>query len=198
MLDHLSPLSLKQIFGTLCQSNITEDTSSSSSSTSSRHYLFPQVEVVLDSPSINRYLLANPRSFLSHPELAKQYGCDLTLLQHATDYFTLLRQLPVIYIADIHSELGSLGLQLNKQVDDLVIGDLYPSLRALRNRPIYLGGVNKKGSSFMMVHQKAGFPDNRAWRILPGHNDFRLFFSPDVAMANELVSTKDAKVEDFK
>lgn len=39
---------------------------------------------------------------------------------------------------------------------------------------------------------------SRAWKGVPGKPDFRLFFSPDVAMANELCSTGDADPRDFK
>lgn len=39
---------------------------------------------------------------------------------------------------------------------------------------------------------------HRAWRGVPGNSDFRLFFSPDLAMANELCSTNDAEPNEFK
>ena len=38
----------------------------------------------------------------------------------------------------------------------------------------------------------------RAFKFIPGNIDFRLFFSPEVAMANELLSTNDAKLDEFK
>jgi hypothetical protein len=41
-------------------------------------------------------------------------------------------------------------------------------LRTFRKTPIYYGGANGKGSSFTMIHTKQGFPDNRAWKGLPG------------------------------
>ena len=49
-----------------------------------------------------------------------------------------------------------------------------------------------------MLHRRQGFPDNRALRFLPQEFQHRLFFSPDVAMANELVSTGDAAVREFR
>ena len=49
-----------------------------------------------------------------------------------------------------------------------------------------------------MVHRKVGFPENRAWKGLPDQPDFRLFFSSDLAMANELCLTNDAKPSEFK
>ena len=49
-----------------------------------------------------------------------------------------------------------------------------------------------------MLHRRAGFPENRVLRCLPDTPEFRLFFSPDIAMANELCSTKDATLDEFK
>jgi putative AlgH/UPF0301 family transcriptional regulator len=50
-----------------------------------------------------------------------------------------------------------------------------------------------------MMHSKAGFPENRPFKGLPGDPlSMRLFFSPDVAMANELCLTNDAAASDFK
>jgi putative AlgH/UPF0301 family transcriptional regulator len=37
----------------------------------------------------------------------------------------------------------------------------------------------------------------RAWKVAPG-SDFKLFFSPNLAMANELCLTKDATPSEFK
>jgi hypothetical protein len=39
---------------------------------------------------------------------------------------------------------------------------------------------------------------SRPFRGVPGKPDFKLFFSPDVAMANELCSSKDALPSEFK
>jgi putative AlgH/UPF0301 family transcriptional regulator len=66
----------------------------------------------------------------------------------------------VIYIADVHPEYGTLGFMLNRK-SEVTMNDLYPELRSLRKRPVYLGGVQNRGSSFTMVHKRAGFPDNR-------------------------------------
>lgn len=38
----------------------------------------------------------------------------------------------------------------------------------------------------------------RAFKGVPGNSKFKLFFSPDVAMANELCLTADADPSDFK
>jgi len=49
-----------------------------------------------------------------------------------------------------------------------------------------------------MIHKIAGFPENRPWKGVPGNTDFKFFFSPDFAMANELCMTGDADARDFK
>jgi hypothetical protein len=51
------------------------------------------------------------------------------------------------------------------------MGDLNPELRSFRKRPVYLGGTQNKGTSFLMVHQKAGFPDNR-FVLMPNRSKF--------------------------
>jgi len=103
------------------------------------------------------------------------------------------------YIIDRHPEYGTLGFLLNKPSGKL-LGDenLHPELKFLRNRPVYFGGVQNRGSSFTMIHQKPGFPENRKWKTLPDAKDFTLYFSPELAMANELCSTNDASPKDFK
>lgn len=105
--------------------------------------------------------------------------------------------LPVIYVADVHPEYGTLGLQLNR-LSNRTMSDLFPGLQSFRQRPLYMGGKKNCGAAFSMIHQKVGFPENRAWKGLAHNEDFRIFFSPDVAMANELCSTNDATPSDFK
>lgn len=49
------------------------------------------------------------------------------------------------------------------------------------------------------MHRKAGFPENRPYKVLPDRKpEFNLFFSPAAAMANELCLTDDARAEEFK
>lgn len=49
------------------------------------------------------------------------------------------------------------------------------------------------------MHRKAGFPENRPYKVLPDRQpEFNLYFSPAAAMANELCLTNDAKAEEFK
>lgn len=104
----------------------------------------------------------------------------------------------MLYIADTHPEYGTLGLRLNERDPGRTMVDLFPALRSFRDRPIYLGGEVNSGSSFTMVHRKSGFPENRVWKGVPDKPDFKLFFSPDLAMANELCLTGDARPGEFK
>ena len=105
-----------------------------------------------------------------------------------------------------------MGYQLNSQreVEDMqsnekkkkvikkVVGDVFPAYRYLRNTEIHLGGFQTRGSSLTMLHTKVGFPDNRPFKILPGKKHYQVFFSPNIAMANELISTGDASPADFR
>ena len=165
----------------------------------------PSVEIVSNSdvvkaaPTVCKYIIANPKAFFENEEIAKHHGVDLESFPPSTPLVDLAEHLPVLYIADVHSEYGTLGFLLNRPTG-LTLGDdqFHPEFRAFRNRRVYLGGVQNRGSSFTMIHQKTGFPENRKWKGVPGDNEFKLFFSPDIAMANELCMTDDAKVEDFK
>jgi len=159
-------------------------------------YKYENVDIVQKTPTLCEYIIANPKSFLENPELAKQYGVDFDEIDKSRPAEELAAYLPVIYLADYHSEYGNLGYMLNKRSSSLV--ELRPELRALRGSSVYLGGVRKQGSSFTMVHAKVGFPENRPFKSIPGNTAFRFFFSPDLAMANELCLTNDAKPNDFK
>eukprot|EP00601_Ochromonadales_sp_CCMP2298_P004407 CAMPEP_0173191992 /NCGR_PEP_ID=MMETSP1141-20130122/13185_1 /TAXON_ID=483371 /ORGANISM="non described non described, Strain CCMP2298" /LENGTH=260 /DNA_ID=CAMNT_0014116227 /DNA_START=87 /DNA_END=869 /DNA_ORIENTATION=+ len=159
--------------------------------------LFPRVAISRSVPTVTQYMIANPVSFFQSPETASQYGVDVASIAPDTPLKDLASMLPVIYLADVHPEYGTVGYQLNR-FSPQRMDDVHPGLRSFRGRPIYQGGAQKKGSCFTMVHRKVGFPENRAWKGLPGNKEFRLFFSPDVAMANELCSTEDAHPSEFK
>eukprot|EP01031_Cornospumella_fuschlensis_P031937 gene31937-38613_t len=161
--------------------------------------LYDNVNLIKKEPTINQFVIANPKAFLDQPDIAKKYGVDFTLVKpgEKIDLTLLARMLPVIYVADWHKDYGSLGLQLNN-LSPFSMNEFYPSLRAFRTRPVYKGGAEQKGAAFLMVHSKVGFPENRPWRTLPSSPSFRLFHSPDVAMANELCLTNDAQPTDFK
>lgn len=161
-------------------------------------YVIPNTGVVKAAPTPCRYVVANPKAFLEQPKIARLYGFDIDEIGGLdTSAERLAAHLPVIYVADVHTEYGTLGLMLNKR-SGLTMNDLHPELRSLRRAQVYLGGCQNKGSSFTMVHNKVGFPDNRAWKGIPGNAEFKLFFSPNIAMANELCLTKDAAPGDFK
>ena len=159
----------------------------------------PNSDVVKAAPTVCKYIIANPKAFFDSEEIATYHGVDLQSFAPSTPLVDLAKHLPVLYIADIHSEYGTLGFLLNRPTG-MTLGDerFHPEFRAFRNQRVYLGGVQNRGSSFTMIHQKTGFPENRKWKGIPGDNEFKLFFSPDIAMANELCMTDDANVEDFK
>lgn len=159
-------------------------------------YLFDNVDILKSSPTITQYVIANPKVFIENSQLAKTYGVDVSELDLKQPASTLATILPVIYIADFDTEYGHLGYLLNKPGG--LMNELRPELRMFRNRPYYIGGIGKKGSSLTMVHRKVGFSDNRAFKTIPGRTDFRFFFSPNLAMANELCLTKDASMKEFK
>jgi putative AlgH/UPF0301 family transcriptional regulator len=178
-----------------------------------KNYAFKGVDIVKSAPTVCRFVLGNPKALYENPLIAKSVGLDFSTLDMATPLSTLAPLLPVLYVADWHSEYGTLGFLLNKPTGQ-TLGEVKPEYKAFRQRPVYLGGVNNRGNSFTMMHAKAGFPDNRPFRALPPDNSasasstaasttvpsysFKLFFSPDVAMANELCLTNDASPSDFK
>lgn len=189
--EDLPILSIKEALGAICGPKESIEES----------LLFPEVAIQKQAPGPTKYIIANPKTFLQKPQVAKLYGLDLKDIKPSTKLTTLAHQLPVIYIADVHPEYGTVGFALNKESTDSKMSEKHAGLKSFRDRAIYLGGADKRGSSFTMVHQKAGFPENRAWKQIPTKNGEKsppLFFSPDLAMANELCLTNDAKPEDFK
>eukprot|EP01036_Dinobryon_divergens_P023825 gene23825-32212_t len=160
--------------------------------------LFDNVDIDKSIPTVGKYLIANPKSFFTKPVIAKSHGLDVSSFSPTTSLESLAYQLPVIYIADIHPEYGTLGFMLHRESSNTSMAALYPSLRSFRGRPVYAGGVREAGSAFTMLHRKTGFPENRQFRSPPGEPNKKLFFSPDVAMANELCLTGDAQPSDFK
>ena len=195
-----------------------------------KKYLIPNTSIVKSAPTPCQYIIANPKAFLEQPKIAKLYGFDIDEIGGmSTPAEKLAKYLPVIYIADVHPEYGTLGFALNKQ-SGKTMNDFNPELRSLRRAKVYLGGAQNKvspiqhtcshslthlltishspantllltssynilpkGSSFTMVHNKIGCPENRAWKGVPvpgNTNEFKLFFSPNLAMANELCLTK--------
>ena len=157
------------------------------------------VNVVKGAPTVNRFVVANPKAMLENPLIAKTVGLDFETIDSTMPLSKLADELPVIYIADVHPEYGTMGFMLNKRAD-VSMNDLHPEFRSFRSRTVYIGGTQNRGNSFTMLHRRQGFPDNRALKVLPDEEDaqFKLYFSPDIAMANELCMTKDAEARDFK
>ena len=157
-----------------------------------------QVSVVKGAPTVNRFVVANPKAMLENPLISKSMGLDFDTIDPKLPLSKLATELPVIYIADVHPEYGTMGFMLNKR-SDVSMNDIHPEFRSFRSRAVYLGGTQNRGNSFTMLHKRQGFPDNRALKVLPDNDaQFRLYFSPDVAMANELCMTGDADHLDFK
>ena len=160
---------------------------------------FENVNVEKSKPTYNRFIIANPKALLNDANVARSFGINLDSISESTPLSEIVAHLPVIYIADVHSEYGTMGYMLNNR-SSKSMGDSKPEYRMFRNRPIFKGGATNRGSSFTMLHRKGGFPENRALRVLPGPEniEYKLYFSPDIAMANELCMTKDATPEEFK
>lgn len=173
---------------------------------------FPEsaVKVMKEMPTVNRFVVANPKAMMENPLIAKSVGLDFDAMDSSMPLSSLAEKLPVIYIGDMHPEYGTLGFLLSKK-SDKSMNDIKPELRSFRQTQVYIGGTQNRGNSFTMLHRRQGFPENRALKVLaPGKggndekgkiensNEFRLYFSPDVAMANELCSTGDAKPGEFK
>lgn len=114
--------------------------------------LFKGVSVSQDAPTSCHYLIANPAHWdaqKGNSHLGVKPG------SHDADY------LPVLYIAEKHTEYGTLGYLLNNRKADATVESVLPSLRYLRDRPLYEGGPEHSGAALTMVHSKVGFPENR-------------------------------------
>lgn len=111
---------------------------------------FPNVTLYPQEPTICRYIIPNPLSCLRNPRFFEYHGLSIQDI----------RTWPVIYIANINKDYGTLGLMIN-QLAEVNVGNLYPAYRKLRNQPLFLGGKNRKGASLLMIHRKTGFPENR-------------------------------------
>lgn len=121
--------------------------------------LFNQISSVDGPPTVCKFVIANPRQFILNPTISKNYGFDW-LSTDNQGLEELAAALPVIYLADQHSDYGNLGYMLNRK-SPKTVRDFYPGLKKLRDRPVYQGGVGERGSSFTMIHSKVGFPENR-------------------------------------
>ena len=122
-------------------------------------YLFPNTDIAKKAPTVCTYVIANPKAFFEKPRMAKAYGVDVENIPPNTPLSELAKILPVVYVADVHTEYGTLGYQLNKKSQN-TMNDVSPELRSFRQTTINLGGVQNKGSSFTMIHNKVRSHDN--------------------------------------
>lgn len=63
---------------------------------------------IANNVNIHNYLLANPSYFLANPEFALKYGVKYEESMTIVEYVT---SLPVIYVAETHSEYGNITLR---------------------------------------------------------------------------------------
>lgn len=83
-------------------------------------FVFPHCAArsALFGPTVNRYLIANPQTFLNDENLLAAFNIDVRTVEKdfndaGGDLSVLAKYLPVIYVANVHSEFGWLGFQLN-------------------------------------------------------------------------------------
>ena len=107
--------------------------------------VIPHCDIERATPSVCKYIIANPKAFVENDQIAMYHGFDNQKNAENTPLSTLAEHLPVIYIADVHSEYGTLGLLLNKP-SVYTLGDphFHPEFRAFRQRRIYMGGVQNR------------------------------------------------------
>ena len=137
----LKNLSVKEALNAVCSQEFE-----------SKH-LFPKTDIAKKAPTVCTYVIGNPKAFFEKPRMAKAYGVDVDSIDPKTPLSDLAKILPVVYVADVHTEYGTLGYQLNKRSQN-TMNDMSPELRSFRKTPIHLGGAQNKGSSFTMVHNK--------------------------------------------
>ena len=95
------------------------------------------VNVLKSAPTVNRFVIANPKALLENPQIAKSLGVDFTSMDPNSPLTDLAKILPVIYIADVHSEYGTLGFMLNNH-DGKTMNDVKPEFRYFRERKVYV------------------------------------------------------------
>lgn len=83
-------------------------------------FLFPYCSArpAIFGPTVNRYLIANPQTFFGDEHLLRSFNIDVRTVENdfndnGGDLSVLAKFLPVIYVANVHSEFGWLGFQLN-------------------------------------------------------------------------------------
>ena len=124
-------------------------------------FLFNNTTLYKGKPTINKFIIANPKAFLEKRKISKLYcNIDFNSFDESSYLHELATFLPVIYIAENHPDFGTLGFQLN-QPSGKFVGDVNPSFKMLRKKMIFQGGLQNRGNSFTMLHKRTGFPENR-------------------------------------
>jgi hypothetical protein len=95
------------------------------------------VNVIKGAPTINRFIVANPKAMADNPLIAKSMGIDFESIDASSPLTDLARALPVVYIADVHPEYGTMGFMLNRRSEQSMI-DVHPEFRSFRKRPLYV------------------------------------------------------------
>jgi hypothetical protein len=57
--------------------------------------------------------------YSQNPKMAKAYGVDIETISPNMPIEDLAKMLPVIYVADVHMEYGTVGFQLNRTMNDI-------------------------------------------------------------------------------
>lgn len=81
----------------------------------SANQLFDGVDIAKSSPGINKFVIGNPKIFYNKKKLSRLYF-DNEFDDLNMPLSSIARMLPVIYIADVHPEYGTVGFLLNKPV----------------------------------------------------------------------------------
>lgn len=102
---------------------------------------FTTVKLSTFAPTTSQFLLSNPAQMENSATRRKQ---------------------EVLYIADRHKQYGTLAFKLNNRTGNATQGQIFPSLKYLRDRPLYDGGPANSGAQLTMVHRRTGFPENRS------------------------------------
>lgn len=74
--------------------------------------LFPKVTLHKGPPTINKFIIANPKAFLEKSKMSKIYlnvDDGIESLDPSTPLWQYASMLPVIYIAETHPEYGTVG-----------------------------------------------------------------------------------------
>lgn len=148
--NRISPLSITETFQRTCNHDIQ----------CPKSLLLPSLSLTIDkAPTINRFLIANPRTFFLNENIAKAYGCDFDRLinimtKHENDVpkfkyclenldlllddLSLLSHiLPVLYVADIRPELGMIAFQINSPCVRDLLGEMEVGAEASKEQVVW-------------------------------------------------------------